>query len=38
MTGLARWTPGDLGDLTDQLSPEELWGLDEALVTVLGLR
>jgi mRNA interferase MazF len=27
-----------LGDLTDHLSPEELWGLDEALVTILGLR
>ncbi len=27
-----------LGDLTDHLSPEELWGVDEALVTILGLR
>ena len=27
-----------LGRLAGHLSPEELWGVDEALVTVLGLR
>jgi mRNA interferase MazF len=27
-----------LGDLSGQLSPEELWGVDEALLTILGLR
>lgn len=27
-----------LGKLSGHLSPEELWGVDEALVTVLGLR
>jgi mRNA interferase MazF len=27
-----------LGDLAGHLSPEELWGVDEALATVLGLR
>ena len=27
-----------LGDLTGHLSSEELWGVDEALLTVLGLR
>lgn len=26
-----------LGDLRGHLSPEELWGVDEALATVLGL-
>ncbi|HSH61886.1 MAG TPA: hypothetical protein VK988_20005 [Acidimicrobiales bacterium] len=26
-----------LGSLAGHLSPEELWGLDEALMTVLGL-
>jgi mRNA interferase MazF len=26
-----------LGDLAGHLSPEELWGIDEALITVLGL-
>ncbi|HUF34256.1 MAG TPA: type II toxin-antitoxin system PemK/MazF family toxin [Acidimicrobiales bacterium] len=26
-----------LGDLCGHLSPEELWGVDEALATVLGL-
>lgn len=26
-----------LGNLAGHLSPEELWGLDEALMTVLGL-
>jgi mRNA interferase MazF len=26
-----------LGDLVAHVSPEELWGIDEALVTVLGL-
>lgn len=29
---------GRLGSLTGHLSPEELWGVDEALTTVLGLR
>ena len=29
---------GRLGDLAGHLSPEELWGVDEALLTVLGLR
>jgi mRNA interferase MazF len=29
---------GRLGDLVDHLSPEELWGIDAALSTVLGLR
>lgn len=28
---------GHLGDLVDRLSPEELWGIDSALMTVLGL-
>lgn len=27
-----------LGKLTGRLSPEELWGVDAALLTVLGLR
>jgi len=27
-----------LGGLAGHLSPEELWGVDEALMTVLGLR
>lgn len=27
-----------LGDLAGHLSSEELWGIDEALLTVLGLR
>ncbi len=27
-----------LGELGGHLSPEELWGVDEALSTVLGLR
>ena len=27
-----------LGDLSGDLSSEELWGVDEALLTVLGLR
>jgi len=26
-----------LGDLAGHLSPEEMWGVDEALLTVLGL-
>ncbi|MEZ5238427.1 MAG: hypothetical protein R2716_05600 [Microthrixaceae bacterium] len=26
-----------LGELSGHLSPEELWGVDEALATVLGL-
>jgi mRNA interferase MazF len=26
-----------LGDLVGHLSPEEMWGVDEALLTVLGL-
>ena len=29
---------GRLGDLAGHLSREELWGVDEALTTVLGLR
>lgn len=29
---------GRLGDLAGHLSPEEMWGVDEALLTVLGLR
>ena len=29
---------GRLGDLVGHLSPEEMWGVDEALLTVLGLR
>lgn len=27
-----------LGDLVGHISPEEMWGVDEALLTVLGLR
>ena len=27
-----------LGDLVGRLSPEQQWGIDEALLTVLGLR
>ncbi len=27
-----------LGDLVHRLSPEELWGIDTSLMTVLGLR
>lgn len=27
-----------LGELAGHLTPEEMWGVDEALVTVLGLR
>jgi mRNA interferase MazF len=26
-----------LGDLAGHVSPEEMWGIDEALLTVLGL-
>jgi mRNA interferase MazF len=26
-----------LGDLVGHVSPEEMWGIDEALLTVLGL-
>lgn len=29
---------GRLGDLVGRVTPEEQWGIDEALVTVLGLR
>lgn len=29
---------GRLGDLVDHISPQQQWGIDEALVTVLGLR
>ena len=29
---------GRLGELAGHLSPEELWGVDEALSTILGLR
>jgi mRNA interferase MazF len=28
---------GRLGDLAGHVSPEELWGIDAALLTVLGL-
>ena len=27
-----------LGELVGHLSPEELWGVDEALIAILGLR
>lgn len=29
---------GRLGDLAGHVTPEELWGIDEALLTVLGLQ
>ncbi len=29
---------GRLGDLVGHVTPEELWGIDEALMTVFGLR
>ena len=29
---------GRLGDLVARVSPEQQWGIDEALLTVLGLR
>lgn len=29
---------GRLGDLIGRVSPEQQWGIDEALLTVLGLR
>jgi len=29
---------GRLGDLVGRVTPEEQWGIDEAFVTVLGLR
>ena len=29
---------GRLGDLVGRVSPEQQWGIDEALTTVLGLR
>lgn len=29
---------GRLGELVGRVSPEQQWGIDEALVTVLGLR
>ena len=29
---------GRLGDLIGRVTPEEQWGIDEALLTVLGLR
>ena len=29
---------GRLGDLVGRVSPEQQWGIDEALLTVLGLR
>ena len=29
---------GRLGELVDHVTPEQLWGIDEALLTVLGLR
>jgi len=28
---------GRLGDLTGHIAPEEMWGIDEALLMVLGL-
>jgi hypothetical protein len=38
--GTARHTPGAgwLGELVDRVSPEQQWGIDEALMTVPGLR
>ncbi len=29
---------GRLGDLVGRVTPEQQWGIDEALTTVLGLR
>jgi hypothetical protein len=29
---------GRLGNLVGRITPEEQWGIDEALLTVLGLR
>ena len=29
---------GRLGELVGRVSPEQQWGIDEALITVLGLR
>jgi mRNA interferase MazF len=29
---------GRLGNLVGRVTPEELWGIDEALMTVFGLR
>jgi mRNA-degrading endonuclease toxin of MazEF toxin-antitoxin module len=29
---------GRLGELVDRVSPEQQWGIDDALMTVLGLR
>jgi mRNA interferase MazF len=29
---------GRLGDLVGHVTPEQQWGIDEALTTVLGLR
>lgn len=29
---------GRLGELVGHVSPDQLWGIDEALLTVLGLR
>jgi mRNA interferase MazF len=29
---------GRLGELVGRVNPEQLWGIDEALMTVLGLR
>jgi mRNA interferase MazF len=29
---------GRLGDLIGRLTPQQQWGIDEALLTVLGLR
>jgi mRNA interferase MazF len=29
---------GRLGDLVGHVTPEQQWGIDEALITVLGLR
>jgi mRNA interferase MazF len=30
--------PGRLGELVGRVSPEQQWGIDDALMTVLGLR
>jgi mRNA interferase MazF len=29
---------GRLGDIMGRVTPEQQWGIDEALITVLGLR
>jgi hypothetical protein len=35
---LAAIDAGRLGDLVGRVTPEKQWGIDEALITVLGLR